>query len=384
MKKICSCIFAILLAILSVGTIILFPAQNIAKVVSGYGGGIRGILLTVMDTNYLTTQLNENVLAKERWIDLFGGFQRCIGTKCIADAADEEKSVCRTQNGGVSFVKTTDPCFSAEMVDSIRELKAVCERSAIEIRYVSIPQKYCSADNRFNIRGLTDTSEKIAAYRKDIFAQLGFGVLDLHGAMHEQNLNHGDLYFRTDHHWKPSTALWASAEVADSLGLGTALLDAAQYTTEAHPGIFEGTEGQRVGALFCPPDDFNIPIPDFSTDYVYVNSNGTHTEGSFSDALLFKEHLQQRKWIYSTFLDGDFASAQIVNRANADGPHILILKDSYTNSMAAYLAAVCGKVSLLDPRHYDESVIAWIEKEQPDYVCIALSPMTEDSAFLFL
>ena len=63
----------------------------------------------------------------------------------------------------------------------------------------------------------------------------------------------------------------------------------------------------------------------------------------------------------------------IQNNLNPNGVHITFIKDSYTISVAPYLALLCGRLDLLDPRYDKEIILPFIRENRPDYVCVSVS-----------
>ena len=107
--KLRAVIFLILIFLIGIATIRCIPIDEIQEVYAGYGGGVRGLLLTAMDRTTLTNKLSENVVLHDRWIDLFGGMQRAAGVDTIAN---QDTPVYRLRNNRVTFVYTDTSLFS--------------------------------------------------------------------------------------------------------------------------------------------------------------------------------------------------------------------------------------------------------------------------------
>ena len=115
------------------------------------------------------------------------------------------------------------PIFSAKETEGISTIKSTSDAAGAQSWFIYIPHKFCEQEVSFAARGVQDESAErqraeIAAYRQE-----GYSILDLHSAMHAQKMPHVDQYYRTDHHWKTRTALWAAREIAERTPL--------QYTT---------------------------------------------------------------------------------------------------------------------------------------------------------
>ncbi len=384
MKTIRAVLFVLLIAFIGVATAFAFPVSEIRDVYDGYGGGLRGLVLTAMDSTTLADILNDNVFLHDRWIDLFGGAQRSSGVKVVID---QTVSVHRLRGERVVAVLAQGEPFSDEEQKGLRTLGQAAQDASAQKLFVSIPRKTCGLQREFLSRGVRTYSEDIDAYRMRAFADAGFDVLDLHEAMHAQGMNHASLYFRTDHHWTAHAGLWAAKEIGDALGIDTALLDPARYAVEEHPGILLGSEGKRGGRLFCAPDDLDIPIPAFDTALTLQIGEDTPQSGSFRETVLFSDQLKTKPYKdyfpYSVFLNGDHGCVRIRNTAMPDGARLLLIKDSFTNCMAPYLALCCAQVDLLDVRSYTGSAADYVARMRPDAVCVTMSSAVENESFAF-
>lgn len=70
--------------------------------------------------------------------------------------------------------------------------------------------------------------------------------------------------------------------------------------------------------------------------------------------MYFTDHLKEDDK-YPVFIDGNHALTEITN-TNAKNGTILLIKDSFSHSLAPFLAENYSKVVLVDLRYYKESV----------------------------
>ena len=73
------------------------------------------------------------------------------------------------------------------------------------------------------------------------------------------------------------------------------------------------------------------------------------------DSLFFYDHLNEYDW-YPLFLDGNHPLTVVENRALADGPTLVMVKDSFGNTLAPLLVSGYRRIVLVDPRYYRGSV----------------------------
>ena len=95
-------------------------------------------------------------------------------------------------------------------------------------------------------------------------------------------------------------------------------------------------------------------------------SDGTETKTS--DSLYFYSHLSEDDK-YPVFLDGNHAITEITNSKAPEGT-ILLVKDSFSHSLAPFLAENYRKVILVDMRYYKLSVSDLAKSEKAERVVV--------------
>ena len=86
------------------------------------------------------------------------------------------------------------------------------------------------------------------------------------------------------------------------------------------------------------------------------------------DTLYFYDHLKEDDK-YPVFLDGNHALTTIENQ-NAPKGTIVLVKDSFSHSLAPFLAENYSKVIMVDMRYYKQSVSEIVKQERPEQVVV--------------
>ncbi len=371
MKKAVSVFFLTILCVLFAGTFGSGFFRDLRNVCAGYGGGIRGLLLTAADRQTVEDKLNADVFPHSGWIDLFGGALRVTGVCSLHE--EDGKQIVRLKDDRIAFV-WAQRTPSEPQKKWMRALRQAAQDAGASCLYVSIPQKTCPEQTQYCDRGAENRSELTDRSYTDAFAEAGFPVLDLHARMHAEGMRHTQLYFRTDHHWTCETALWAAGELAQELGLPTDDLSPDRFDTQTWSGAFLGSEGKHVGRLYCGMDDFSVRIPRFDVKLTLTDEDETLRTGSFFDVVIYREYLKYDPYgtsMYGAFLGGDKARVRIQNELMPQGKHILLIKDSFSNSMAPYLALTCGQLDLIDLRYFDGWGVQYVLEGGYDAVVVA-------------
>ena len=149
-----------------------------------------------------------------------------------------------------------------------------------------------------------------------------------------------ELFYRTDHHWTSAGAYEAYRVLMEEFD--------REYREQADFSIetvedFQGSTYSR-SALWLTPGE-TIELWQGSENLTVTNAEtvGTH-EGVF-----YRERLEEADK-YTVYLDGNHSLVRIVNPEQTG--RILVIRDSYSNCLGAFLAESYGEVVLVDLRYY--------------------------------
>ena len=165
---------------------------------------------------------------------------------------------------------------------------------------------------------------------------------------------HGDFYFKTDHHWNTFGAYAAYQSLCSAMGLAPASLDDYNLRTVTQP--FYGTLYSKAVSFFQEPDRMYLPERKEPQDIVQL-VNGTEERSG----IYWEEYLSQKDK-YSVYLGGNRGVDVVLNRDVTNGRKLLILKDSYANSMVPYLTSNFSEIHLIDLRYYNFNVYDYMEE----------------------
>ncbi|MDD4080980.1 MAG: DHHW family protein [Eubacteriales bacterium] len=153
------------------------------------------------------------------------------------------------------------------------------------------------------------------------------------------------LYYRTDPHWNGEGAYLAYRQAAPLLGFDP--IPASVFTVSESPG-FLGSNYSRSGLWATPPDTLAMWDAGQNLEITFDNAPDTYA------SLFFPEHLEEPDQ-YPVFLDGNHGLSDIRNLDNPRGPVLMMLKDSFGNSLAPLLVPHYSRVIILDLRAWRQS-----------------------------
>ena len=268
-----------------------------------------------------------------------------------------------------------------QVIADIAGFAAEREAAGMPVLYVQGPFKVNSRDT--GVYGVVDfTNQNADALVRGLRAA-GTDVLDLREAMEDAGKLSHAAFYRTDHHWLPETGLWAAGVVAERLndGYGFAidegLFSPDAYTHEVYEDWFLGSQGKKATLAACAPEDFVLLYPDDDMRFTCtIPSLGLERSGGF-DVLYQKSMLGNRDYYndspYSAYFYSDVPLKSVHNETVANGKRLLVLSDSFGNTLTPFLCRGVETVDVLDLRYFTGSLAAYLSENAYDAVVIFYS-----------
>lgn len=170
-----------------------------------------------------------------------------------------------------------------------------------------------------------------------------------------------DIYFRTDHHWTMLGAYYAYREVASNMGLEIKPLDRykkIQVNTDFYGSLFS-----RAPLYNVSPDKMELYIDETWNYEVKIQG-----EEKSSNTFIHEEALEGKDK-YDVFFGGNYGYVTIYNHEKAE-EKLLVIKDSYANSLIPYMISDFSEIHMVDPRYYKQDIGALIKKNEFDRILI--------------
>lgn len=216
-------------------------------------------------------------------------------------------------------------------------------------------------------------SKPVYATRQDLFppyiiAMDAYNREQLHGRIKENDIDlidledtlgkqpGEDIYFKTDHHWRPEGAFLAYGQIMNRLSdqfPNAPKLTMDDMNIQSVDGPFYGSHAREISMPYVEsPDKFTYlePKDGFTTTVCHNGDDCGHP-------VLDKDVLKNAKKFtnyYSIFMGDNYAQAKIEQNNPKNDDHLLVLKDSYANPVLGYLGESFGTVSALDVRYFDD------------------------------
>lgn len=202
--------------------------------------------------------------------------------------------------------------------------------------------------------------------------ELGAIWVDMAGVLKE----HADepIYYRTDHHWTSLGAYYGYTALLDAAGISVPELGEGTVVSDD----FYGTLYSTSGVHWLDPDIIEHYV---SGDGVTVENGQTGEIGG-----LYVESKLEEKDKYSHFLGGNNPLYIVRNPNASTDKKLLVVRDSYSDSLAPFLSQTYSEIHLIDLRYYRTSVAMYAEMMDMDeiFVCYSVENFVKDVDAVFL
>ena len=196
-------------------------------------------------------------------------------------------------------------------------------------------------------------------YMDDFFEtveSLGITPIDVRDTFKEAKKD-TQLYYRTDHHWTTDGAYLAFGQV-DSV---MELKNKVTYTDYAVKNDFRGTLASKSGFVNGMDDAIKIYLPAEDSEG-YENSVIYYSDTKEKTTQFYQVDSLDTKDAYTVFGGSNHPMYTVRTPLDTDR-HLLLIKDSYANSMVPFLSQCFSEIVVVDPRYFYDNIQDIISSE---------------------
>ena len=307
--------------------------------------------------------VNDQILGRDFWVALKAWSERLSG---------------KQENNGVYFAKENtlisrvETPAQSDLEKNAGYVNALVDNVDVPVYFGIIPSAASIWADRLP-EGAPTADEK--AIIDGLYQAVQTHTIDLYSvlAAHQSE----DLYYRTDHHWTSLGAYYGYTALMDAMGLDPVPLEAHGKVTVSDQ--FYGTLFSSSGVRWLPPDHIDRYV---SAEGVTVTAypNGVPEPGS-----LYVDSFLEVKDKYSSFLGGNKPLC-VIETTHTDAPKILVIRDSYSDSLAPFLTQNFSEIHLFDPRMNLTSVKDYVAQNDIDAVVVlySISNFVSEGSHLFV
>ena len=341
-------IVCFLLCLFSAGLIMLFTPDKTQSETENRMLAQKPVLSwgTLTDGSFMRdyeTYLTDQFPRRDAWVSLRTLMATLTGSR-------EQNGVYRTNSGFLLEQQTpADPSQQKEITSAIKAF--LKKNKELKSGMILAPNAGELLKNEMPY-GLQQPSQQ--QQLKDIHEQLkGVDLKWVSCLKRFEDADAHTLYYRTDHHWTTRAAFRAFLGLSDVWKLG-AKEDAFTFYPVADD--FSGTLASTFGARDLK-DTVEVCIPQKSRGKytVYYEAQGKKTATCFDRSKL------EQKNKYEVFFGGNFDKLLISTTADTERT-LLVFKDSYANCLLPMLTPYFSKITVIDPRYFNDSLSAVLDE----------------------
>ena len=325
----------------------------------------------------LTNDIAANYVKKLNRKDIFINLNGLFVRKCGKITHNNIVVLNNNMLNDYSKSKKRDTKYSVSSVTKFNEwLKSQ------NISFVQIVAPYKVTTSKDNLPdGIEDyVNDEV----DDFVAELsnnGVRTIDLRQLM-STNIDEVNKYFyRTDHHWNTDAAFLAFQKIMKEINLKAKYTKENVWERNEIKDWFLGSQGKRVGTWFAGTDSlvYYNPRSDREMSCI-VPHHKSIFKGDFEKANIRKEYIRKKNYFgynaYCIYIGGDYPLVHHRNSRATNDKRLLIIKDSFTLPLQAFMSTEFTEIDVIDPRHYRNSSVAeYILWTRPDLVLKVNAPI---------
>ena len=316
-------------------------------------------------TSKFETYTTDQFTFRDEWITLKAASELALGKQ-------ENNDVHLCENGTLieGFKRPENSVLDSNM----SALNTLVGNTDAKVYFALIPDKSDLYSSLLPKNVPNDSEKEVIDY---CYGQSNATNVDIYSALSAHTDEY--IFYRTDHHWTSLGAYYGLSALAESMGLPCPALDSY---TDRHvvSEEFYGTTWSSSGFSWVDPDTMEIFVN--APEGLKVTS---YPQGSPVEGKLYDFSFLEKKDKYSMFMGGN-CPMHVIETGNEDKPSLLILRDSYTDSLIPFLLDDFSEIHVLDLRYYHASLKAYIEQNDFDnvLVCYSVSNFCSDSNIFLL
>ncbi len=311
--------------------------------------------------------------------DQFAGRDAWITLKARAELAAGKKEnndvyLCKTEGGErrTMLIERYEAPEDAVIAANAASLNALAENVGVPVYFALIPGagEICRA-----VLPANAPMDSQKAVIEQAYARTTARTVDVYGALAPHAREY--IFYGTDHHWTSRGAYYGYTALAAAMGFTAR--SASDYRPVTVSERFYGTTYSSSGFSWVEPDRIERWVPQDAETIVTNYPEGQPVSGS-----LYDDSFLEKKDKYASFLGGNTPRV-VLETGNPDKPVLLVVRDSYMDSLTPFLLEDFSEIHILDLRYYRQSLRAYAEENGVDavLVCYSVANFSTD-ANLFL
>ena len=280
---------------------------------------------------------------------------------CRGAYAAAELALMRRENHGVILCRDGSLCRRIEVNGQIYE-RNLAALSRLQKAFGDLPLTVAVAPRRIDVRSEVLPALYDIAREQAVWDQLSAGVVTFLDATKDEQ------WYHTDHHWTQEGAYFAYVRLSRYLGYHPHAEN--DFTPETVSKSFLGTSAAAAGFSEITPDTVSVWRYKGDENYRVLRDG---TPAAFAG--LYDEEKLRGSDQYSFFLGGNCGTLQIDLGEGDTRPTLLVIKDSFANSLLPFLARHY-RILAVDPRYYTGNLRSFAKNADTGLILCGMQTLT--------
>jgi len=292
------------------------------------------------------TFISDQFIFRNMWIGLKSDSERAL-LKNESNGVYLSKNDCLIQ----AFIKPDSESFMKK-IDSINEIAAGVPD--LKKYFMLVPNAAEIFKNKLPAYAPND-SEKLIIGQTKKYLNESIRFVDVTNALDSKKDEY--IFYKTDHHWTSKGAFYAYSELSRYMGF-TAHDEGFFNIEKVVDDDFYGSLSSRSGYQGLKADSIELYIPKKEEKCLveYID------EHKVTNSIYNMESLKMKDK-YGVFFGGNHGLIKITTNTIGD-QNLLVVKDSYANSLIPFLTGNYSEIYVVDLRYYEDDLNDLIKKNK--------------------
>lgn len=333
--------------------------------------------------------VNDKILGQKNFIEGYGYFQKLAGKREFNSFSFVKGKNDMMYYGSVWNESTDD---LEEYARRVYYLKNYVESKGAKLLVVLPPPKILSGKTTVDLCWpINDPNDRMDEFLNWL-RKYQIPAADLRICLERSGLELEELFFKTDRHWTPLAAFYATGEVVrqiegnsgEDLDPQDVYCSIDSYNQYTYQNVMLGFMGRNTGVVYSGVEDYTLLWPKFDTFMTFTDyEEDKIRSGTFTESVMDARSLKVTDWYKSNvndvYINGIHDRSKIVNHINTDAPRIAGIVDSYFAPMACFLSPMCSELDMIWYKIDDaEQIDAFIFEDDYDYLILEVYPYNLD------
>lgn len=272
-----------------------------------------------------------------------------MGWKTRAEMAGGRKEINHIYIGKDEYLiePYAKPQNTERIIDTFVSFYEKIKEKNVDVSLMLVPTAVTIYSDRLPAYAPSSDQMKTA---REIYDAVGMETVDCSEKLLEASEE--QIYYRTDHHWTTAGAYCGYLAYCEEKGISPVPKEALEART---------VTDEFAGTLYSKVNDYNHKKDEIT---IYTNPEDELTvtyqdTGEVTDSLYNFDYLREKDK-YSMFLNNIHSFVEIENKNASSDAVLMLIKDSYANSMVPFLAHHYKKIYVFDTRYYKEGPSAFL------------------------